>query len=1579
MDISNLDAESYFSELLNLNKNIVLQVRSIATIEQQLEDNDNLGKLLSDSAFSLVSNIKSLQHYIDNCPFDYEQIIHYHDHYKETVKNFYTSILEFIAAAKALILNPRDYLTISNFTKFKTPCIDLVKAIVAASNNFKKLYYNPDLQLEDEVDEQHQNQHQQTSSPPSEPITPVQESPLKQEQQTTSNSGTPPLQPPVTTTAVGDSVPKSTTPPIQDKKTEQTTTTTTTVKPTTTTATSTAAAVDNTKPLPTTTTTPAVSNNTTTTTTSTTNSLEIKVPQLNNSGDSFNLSNSGGSPKLPPSSPSGRLQDSLERIQNFDRASANIILTIGKIKEAALNGDQNEFVSLVGKNITADIAIVTKECKYKTLNASISQSILSVFHLSRLVLKNRGEQYYHDQLELAVEKVNDVMRKIMYSVKSISKSSINLRQYGVDEQLLNSNSSNNSNGKSPIMSPEKPTLTRTSASERIVPPKVDTDLNIVKQVKDNNSTTTTTTTKQLPQPPEKKDTKQLPQIPQQQSTTTITTTSTTTTVDDSSNKNLGNSLDSLSKSPSPTPSPLNSSNENNKKETTTNTNNNNNSTPSSVSAPSTPMTATPSKSSKDDEGKQKTIDKFFSKFVRNKGTSSNNKKRSPLPFEGSPTNAASPMVQSPPITSPSMTPISSGSNSGNNSNTNTPIQHNHHHHHHSNSNNNNNNNSQPTIPNLTKLEISDNDNSSAPISPQSSQSKVSMPSTPVKQQQQHPAGQELMTVKSPPMSAKKERSFTIGMVSGKHSYVIVESPRSKKIIAHESAKQILSLLSSSFPTFEKELQLQNSETISKITEQISMVLRGYEEEAMTTGSSSDSSSLVNTPENHSPSLTSQSTPMGDQSFDLVSPAFRKLYEDSSMPSSTSSSPLGGSGNKEYQRTSLRYKMTRKLGTIKKRPNNPFQAVMSQEQMDGANDVDITDHLINTTSIFVEESIELVNRCFEISVIASSVANGSETKPHFRSALDHLISVLGYSFAISKIDSNSFVVGFLKSIKEYIEKMKGTGGKCNTTLVSAATKMYRHQILANLDKQIHSLCHSVRVLAIQLISIVISIPPKHWEISSQLQLYASSKFFVDTLVSLLDCVENKIYIANSQSIQDQVEIPNIDEEDDVNIWTEFDITANVKNEWISDEGSKTGRYVPRAGTLNKLVESLTQDKQYDISRFTKTFLLTYQSFTNPWKLMEKLIQRYTVPEEKSDLKAKIQLRVVSFIQTWVERNFDDFDDQLICQLKEFTTHRLLMDDNHDLAGILNEKIKKKESDRMLAKDRSSGLLGFTFPELMIPEGQKSPSSLFLLLNESEIARQLTLIEFNIFSKIEPTELLDQSWNKDSLKFKSPNVLELINRANKFSFWVASQILWQDDLANRVKVFEKFILIAKYLRDMNNFNTPLAIFTGLNTASILRLKKTFAQLSPNSLAIYNSFEKLMNSSGSYKNYRAAFKSTTYPAVPYLPVILSDLTFMEDGNPDKIGHLINFQKRELICRVISEIQACQQVKYDFPIVEPIHTLLSELPSSSPDELYQLSLLREPRDQNSNNGTINSSMASNLGASAGYSFETLTKKMRL
>ena len=65
----------------------------------------------------------------------------------------------------------------------------------------------------------------------------------------------------------------------------------------------------------------------------------------------------------------------------------------------------------------------------------------------------------------------------------------------------------------------------------------------------------------------------------------------------------------------------------------------------------------------------------------------------------------------------------------------------------------------------------------------------------------------------------------------------------------------------------------------------------------------------------------------------------------------------------------------------------------------------------------------------------------------------------------------------------------------------------------------------------------------------------------------------------------------------------------------------------------------------------------------------------------------------------------------------------------------------------------------------------------------------------------------------------------------------------------------------------------------------------------------------------------------------VYLADLTFIDDGNPDRIDGLINFSKRRLDYSVIANIQLYQQKPFRF----------RELPQVR--EMYELSLELEPR----------------------------------
>jgi hypothetical protein len=78
---------------------------------------------------------------------------------------------------------------------------------------------------------------------------------------------------------------------------------------------------------------------------------------------------------------------------------------------------------------------------------------------------------------------------------------------------------------------------------------------------------------------------------------------------------------------------------------------------------------------------------------------------------------------------------------------------------------------------------------------------------------------------------------------------------------------------------------------------------------------------------------------------------------------------------------------------------------------------------------------------------------------------------------------------------------------------------------------------------------------------------------------------------------------------------------------------------------------------------------------------------------------------------------------------------------------------------------------------------------------EVARQLTLLEFENFLAIQPKECLNLSWSKEGRETKSPNIVKMINRSNALGHWLAIQILIEPKVKSRAKLIKSFIQIAK----------------------------------------------------------------------------------------------------------------------------------------------------------------------------------------
>jgi len=235
------------------------------------------------------------------------------------------------------------------------------------------------------------------------------------------------------------------------------------------------------------------------------------------------------------------------------------------------------------------------------------------------------------------------------------------------------------------------------------------------------------------------------------------------------------------------------------------------------------------------------------------------------------------------------------------------------------------------------------------------------------------------------------------------------------------------------------------------------------------------------------------------------------------------------------------------------------------------------------------------------------------------------------------------------------------------------------------------------------------------------------------------------------------------------------------------------------------------------------------------------------------------------------------------------------------------------------------------------------------NVNDLANQMTHIDSELFRLIRLSDLANQAWNKPD----SPavNLLRMINFSTRISLWVANSILAEPKLKKRRKVMKNMILLAQALRTLRNFHGVMSVLAGLSTAPIARLKYTRQELSSKTRQGLAAIETEMSSLGSFKTYRRILREGSPPAIPFLGVPLSDLTFIEDGNPDLTPDgRVNWQKRSLLFKILLDFtdtqRACGYPDIKESPLRKSFLFRTEEPLKTIQELYDVSLRLEPRE---------------------------------
>jgi son of sevenless len=252
-----------------------------------------------------------------------------------------------------------------------------------------------------------------------------------------------------------------------------------------------------------------------------------------------------------------------------------------------------------------------------------------------------------------------------------------------------------------------------------------------------------------------------------------------------------------------------------------------------------------------------------------------------------------------------------------------------------------------------------------------------------------------------------------------------------------------------------------------------------------------------------------------------------------------------------------------------------------------------------------------------------------------------------------------------------------------------------------------------------------------------------------------------------------------------------------------------------------------------------------------------------------------------------------------------------------------------------------------PKPILPDMYHRNCFDFIDLHPVEVARQLTILEFQLFAAIEGKELLNQCWNAEDKEIQAPNVTLTISRFNQMSGWITTLMVKVKEMKPRVSLLKRFVDIAHECLKLNNFNSVVEIVSALGTTAVRRLTDTWDQLDPETKQTFQELKDLFETRKNWEHYRNRLASCTPPCIPYLGLYLTDLVMVDEVHKKSVTHpdspetsLYNIERLVRISALHQEVKTFQAVRYCLKPVSYFQEYLMRLDQMSADECYNMSL---------------------------------------
>ncbi|KAF9114355.1 hypothetical protein BGX27_011096 [Mortierella sp. AM989] len=389
----------------------------------------------------------------------------------------------------------------------------------------------------------------------------------------------------------------------------------------------------------------------------------------------------------------------------------------------------------------------------------------------------------------------------------------------------------------------------------------------------------------------------------------------------------------------------------------------------------------------------------------------------------------------------------------------------------------------------------------------------------------------------------------------------------------------------------------------------------------------------------------------------------------------------------------------------------------------------------------------------------------------------------------------------------------------------------------------------------------------------------------------------------------------------------------------------GRLQVVAGMLESLIERLADQNEQDCE-YVSCFLLSHPFFIDSEDLLERLIARFNIQPHQGEIlffnqwQKVFQCKVLCVINRWIQIQYEDFElnQELLKTLKKFLEVDvrkcgfMIEADCIEMNISIRSRSPKKNCSVIMEQgrfclqrsrtrqisiskyqSRAHNIQSPTFPgmtsmleptsssESMIeygPSPELSSGSPILALTALELARYLTLADMKAFRCITVFELMSGWWKRrraaesknvddgHDTELEDDGAIEAFTRrANMLRYWVAHEIVSLASTKHRKQLIKKFIEVAKICRDFSNLHTSMFIVSALIWLPVRRLQATWKMVSSSDMETFRQLEKLIDPSGNMRYYRQIINEASAPVIPFLPILLKDITFILDGNPTMI----------------------------------------------------------------------------------------------